>query len=182
MQRFCVSLGLGINIRTAKAENVVFNEAAVQGSWSLQARACSVANCVVDDDGYAARCRSRTEFIHSISWVDSHESGKLGPMLLQLHCTGQDGGARLQAKEGRLGCMTSVPRLLRLSSSVVAPAVPSGYLMCTWGSPLQGRLDADADTGRQGLQLACLRQVHGRCTVGIPAPPSLLRWLGIHAC
>ena len=74
--------------------------------------------------------------------------------------------AKLQANFGRLGCTTSVPMLLRLFASLVAPTISYGCEV--WGSHLQGRLNSDAKR-LQGVQLAFLRSVCGRLPMGVPS-------------
>ncbi len=100
-------------------------------------------------------------------------------MLRQLCCAGQGARAKLQANFGRLGCTTSVPMLLRLFATLVAPAISYGCEV--WGSQLQGRLNSDAKK-LQGVQLAFLRSVCGRLPIGVSRQLLfLLRWLRTRA-
>lgn len=52
-----------------------------------------------------------------------HESGGLGPMWGQLGCVGQSAIPRLKANHGMLGCTACMPILLRLLSTLFAPAI-----------------------------------------------------------
>ena len=87
-------------------------------------------------------------------------------MLRQLHSAGQGAEAKLQANFHKLGCSTSLPMLLRLFSTLVAPAISYGCEV--WGSHCHGDLLSDAKCF-QGVQLAFLQNVPGRLPVGIPA-------------
>ena len=150
MHGFCVSVGLTISV--TKTEVVVFHGAGIQDSWSSH--------------GLALPRPSSFNYLG----LGFHESVSLGPIMRQLHSASQSARAKLQANYGRLGCMTSVPMLLRLSSTLVAPAVSYGCEV--WGSQLQGRLDAVAKK-LQGVQSAFLPNVCDRLPVGIPMPAIL---------
>ena len=146
MHHFCSVSGLVISV--AKTEVVVFHGSGVQGSWFLHGNALP-----------------QSQSFKYLGLV-FHESGELGPMLRQLHSAGQGARAQLQAKFSRLGCSTSLPMLLRLFSSLVAPAISYGCEV--WGSQCHGNLVSDAKK-LQGVQVAFLRNICGRLPVGIPA-------------
>ena len=113
--------------------------------------------------------------------------GSWGPCCGSSISAGQGAKAKLQANFHRLGCSTSLAMLLRLLSTLVAPAMSYGCEV--WGSRCHGNngnLVSDAKK-LQGVQLAFLRNVCGRLPVSIPAaadfaelaedPCSLKWWL-----
>ena len=138
----------GLTISVAKTEVVVFHESGVQGGWSLQ-----------------GNFLPRSQSFRYLGLV-FHEYGEPGPMLRQLPSAGQGATAKLQAIFGKLGCSTTLPMLLRLPSTLVAPAI--SYCCEVWGSQCQGEFVFDGKK-LQGVQLAFLRNVCGRLPVSIPA-------------
>ena len=104
-------------------------------------------------------------------------------MLRQLYSAGQAARAKLLANFSKLGCSTSLPVLLGLFSTLVAPAISYGCEF--WGSQCHGNLVSDAKK-LHGVQLAFLRNVCGRLPIGIPAAaifaelaedPCSLKWV-----
>ena len=158
MQGFCTSIGLVISV--AKTEVVVFHGADIQATWSLQ--------------GLALPRSSSFRYMG----LTFHESGKSGPVLRQLYSARQGARAKLQADFGRLGCMSSVPMLLRLFATLVAPAISYGCEV--WGSQLQGRLTWDAKK-LQGVQFAFRAAFVAACPWVSRLLLFLLRWLRTHA-